>query len=207
MNYVDENNRYFARSAKKYDRNTSIIKGTRAWVVHYLSPQPGDRILDIATGTGAVPQAILAHEPNAYICGVDLSEDMLQVARKKDISGKIDFKYADASKLPFSDNSFGSVTISFALHDMPLAVRDAAIREMLRVLAPSGIIVIMDYHLPKTPVWRWFSQHIITLYEELNYKEFIKKDLAEYLQANGLRVIEKRTVLASVGQVLLCKAL
>lgn len=207
MNYVDQNNRYFARSAGRYDRNTSIIKGVRQWVVEYLDPEPNDRILDIATGTGAVPLELLEHEPNAVITGIDLSEDMLQVARNKDISGKINFLQADASKLPFEDNSFDSVTTSFALHDMPLAVRDAAIREMRRVLAPSGVIVIMDYHLPKTLGWRWFSQRIITLYEELNYKEYIKKDLSEYLHAHGLKVIEKRTVLAGVGQVLLCKTL
>lgn len=205
MNYVEQNNKYFARSAGRYDRNTSIIKAARQWVVEYLDPIAGDRILDIATGTGAVPFALLDQEPAAKITGIDLSEDMLQVARSKDPKGDIQFVQADASKLPFEDNSFDSVTTSFALHDMPLDIRNAAIQEMLRVLAPSGTIVIMDYHLPEQPVWRWVSQRIITMYEELNYQEFIRKDLGQYLAERGIEVVQQKLLMAGVAQVLLCK--
>lgn len=203
MNYVESNNKYFKRSAGKYDRNTSIIKGARKKLLQEIYPTANDHILDVATGTGAV--ALMLAAQGARVKGIDLSKDMLQVAESKNSFDNLQFMAADACKLPFSDNQFSISTTSFALHDMPLDIRNQALQEMKRVTKPGGRIVIMDYHPPKNPLWRGVANGLITMYEELNYREFIKKDLKTYLESQGFKVTKQQTLLLNLAQLVVCE--
>lgn len=148
MNYLESNNKYFKRSAGKYDRNTSIIKGARKKSLQVINPTSNDYILDVATGTGAV--ALMLAEQGARVKGIDLSEDMLQVAESKNSFDHLQFMQADACKLPFSDNQFSISTTSFALHDMPLDIRNQALQEMKRVTQPGGLLLLWTITRLKT---------------------------------------------------------
>lgn len=63
----------------------------------------------------------------------------------------------------------------------------------------------MDYHPPKNPLWRGVSHGLITLYEELNYREFIKKDLKTYLEEQDLKVTKQQTLLLNLAQLVVCE--
>lgn len=99
---------------------------------------PGDRVLDVACGTGAVAQEAIGRiGPGGSVVGLDQSEDMLAVARRKMPS--LDWRQGRAEALPFEDNAFEAVLCQFGL--MFFDDRVGALREMRRVLRPGGRIV------------------------------------------------------------------
>lgn len=114
---------------------------------------PGERVLDVAAGTGTSSEPFV--DAGAEVVAVDLSEGMLRVGR--DRRPDIDFIQADATHLPFADETFDAVTISFGLRN--IAEHRQALFEMLRVTKPGGRLVICEF---STPVFKPFR----TLYSE-----------------------------------------
>jgi demethylmenaquinone methyltransferase/2-methoxy-6-polyprenyl-1,4-benzoquinol methylase len=133
--------------AAGYDRTNAILSmGTSAlWrlaTVRALGIIPGDRILDIAAGTGTSSAAIA--RAGARVTALDFSAGMVAVGRER--HPDIEFVEGDATALPFDDASFDAVTVSFGLRN----VNDphAALAEMRRVLVPGGRLVICEFTTP-----------------------------------------------------------
>ncbi len=123
--------------AKHYDRTNAVLSAGNAYLwriatVRAVAPQPGERILDLAAGTGTSSVA-LSHS-GAKVIAVDFSPGMIEEGRRK--HKNIEFVQADIEKLPFGDDEFDAVTISFGLRN----VNDPkqALAEMYRVLKPGG---------------------------------------------------------------------
>jgi demethylmenaquinone methyltransferase/2-methoxy-6-polyprenyl-1,4-benzoquinol methylase len=124
----------FAILAPFYDIIAAPFSGVRGRVVNFTNAQKGSKILDVATGTGQ--QAFAFAKKGYEVVGIDLSEAMLNVAKKKNKYKYTKFEVADATNLPFGDNSFDVSSIAFALHDMPLSIRKRVLKEMVRVTKP-----------------------------------------------------------------------
>lgn len=205
---VDEEKEYYSLTirvwriiAPFYDLVTKpFLSRLRDQVVDFANARRGCRILDVATGTG---EQALAFARRSYdVVGVDLSEDMLRVARRKNRFGNAKFELADATSLPFEDGSFEVTCISFALHDMPLSIREKVLKEMVRVTNPRGMIVIVDYGLPKGKVGKFLVYHFVKLYEGEYYSKFIKSDLVALLRKTGIEISEEIPVVHGVGRIL-----
>ncbi|MBK7821919.1 MAG: demethylmenaquinone methyltransferase [Tessaracoccus sp.] len=145
--------------AKRYDLfNTVLSLGQvhrwRRATVAAVAPRPGQRILDLAAGTGTSAAALAEH--GAFVVASDISLGMLQQGRIQQPG--IDFVAGDALALPFPDDTFDAVTISYGLRN----VEDtgAALTEMLRVTRPGGRVVIAEF---STPTWGPF-RHIYNNY-------------------------------------------
>ncbi len=190
----------WAMFAPFYDPIVAPLSGIRERVVNLANAPKGSKILDVATGTGQ--QAFAFAKEGYEVIGIDLSEAMLDVAKRRNKYGNAKFEVADATNIPFGDNSFDVSSISFALHEMPLSIREKVLKEMVRVTKPKGIIVIVDYDLPKSRLGRFLIYHLIAIYEPEYYKTFIKSDLESLLNKNGIEEIEKRTVLHGAGRIL-----
>ena len=144
--------KWFGRWASIYDFVSIFLSGIRDKVADFTNARKGSRILDVATGTG---KQAFAFAKNGYdVIGIDLSDDMLKIAKKKKKYENVKFEAADATNLPFEDRHFDVSCVSFALHDMPLAIREKSLKEMVRVTKPKGIIMIVDYALPKNKIGR-----------------------------------------------------
>jgi demethylmenaquinone methyltransferase/2-methoxy-6-polyprenyl-1,4-benzoquinol methylase len=174
-NYYALTRKAFAILAPFYDTVVIPFSGVRDRVVNFTNVQKGSKVLDVATGTGE--QAFAFAKKGYEVIGIDLSEAMLNVAKKKNKFRNVKFEVADATNLPFGDSSFDTSSISFALHDMPLSIREKVLKEMARVTKPKGIIVIIDYDLPKNKISKYLIYHFIALIEAEYYKNFIKSDL------------------------------
>lgn len=145
--------------AKRYDLFNSVLSlgQVHRWrraTVAALAPRPGQRILDLAAGTGT-SAAALAHE-GAYVVASDISIGMLQEGHRR--QPQLDFVAGDALALPFPENTFDAVTISYGLRNVEDTV--AALREMLRVTRPGGRVVIAEF---STPSHAWF-RHLYSDY-------------------------------------------
>ncbi len=155
----------FDRLAPSYDRlNDCISMGMhRLWkrqACRLLQLKPGDQALDVCTGTGDLVTYLLNQVgPTGQVVGVDFSEEMLKLARKR-FSGTHQalFQQGDATALPYEDNRFDGAIVSFGLRnvtDIPKAVA-----EMARVVKPGGWVVNLDTApTPKLPgYWFYFSK-------------------------------------------------
>jgi ubiquinone/menaquinone biosynthesis C-methylase UbiE len=135
----------YDKLAADYDRRWRwYIAQTLAFLKASISFDPSERILDIGCGTGELERLILSENPEQRIIGIDISEKMLGLARKKcSTYSTATFLRANASALPFPDHSFDLVVSASAFHyfDPPMA----CLREMRRVLAPRGSAVILDW--------------------------------------------------------------
>lgn len=146
----------FDEVAAKYDRtNTVMSMGQdilwRIATTRAIDAVPGEKILDIAAGTGTSSAAIA--KSGADVVAADFSPGMLEVGRKQyGHIGRISFVEADATKLPFADNEFDAATISFGLRNV--VEPQKAIAEMLRVVKPGGRIVICEFSTPPNTLWR-----------------------------------------------------
>ena len=148
------------------------------------------------------PQAFAFAKRGYDVVGVDLSASMISVAQKKNRDGKVKFEVADATKLTYPNDSFDVSSISFALHDMPLAIREKVLIEMVRVTKPGGTILIVDYGLPKNRLGRWLIYRLVGLYEASYYTEFIQSDLQGLLWQTGIEVTQERSVLLGAARII-----
>ncbi|MEA2015122.1 MAG: class I SAM-dependent methyltransferase [Actinomycetota bacterium] len=171
---------------------TIPISRIRNKVVDFVNIRSGSIILDVATGTG--DQAIAFARKDYSITGIDMSEDMLEIANKKNKDKSVKFKAADATNMPFRDKYFDVSCVSFGLHDMPFSVRKKVLKEMVRVTSLGGIIVIVDYALPRNKIWKYLVYHFVKSYESKYYPEFIKSDLKALLRKSKIEIIDELRV-------------
>lgn len=149
----------FDSIAPAYDfMNTAMTFGLhRRWrdkALQQLRDAVGDsrRVIDLATGTGDVAFALSRLFPRAEITGVDLSEGMLEVARKKQHEEHIIFESGDCLTLKYPDGSFDALTIAYGVRNFEDLAR--GFREFHRVLAPGGTAMILELSRPENPVIR-----------------------------------------------------
>src|SRR6195952_2051037 len=140
----------FDQASRRYDVMNTLLSGGNAqlWrtaTVRAVKPRPGERILDLAAGTGTSSEALA--RSGARVVAADFSKGMLAVgrARHQDES-RVEFVFADALALPFGDDEFDAVTISFGLRNV--ADPHRALAEMYRVSKPGARIVICEFSKP-----------------------------------------------------------
>ena len=158
-----------------------IDRSWRRKAILQLAPYQPQRILDIATGTGDF--AILAAEmlhPQQLI-GADISEGMMQIARRKAASKQLDeivsFQREDCMRLSYPEGTFDAVTAAFGIRNF--ADLDAGLREMCRVLRPGGHLSIVELTQPIAfPMRQLFSIYSHTILPV--YGRLISKDTSAY---------------------------
>ncbi len=141
----------FDTIARTYDRlNRLMTLGLdRCWRKHALRGVQGN-VLDVACGTGDMAVSLV--ERGCTVTGVDISEEMLAIARQK--APMVTFMIADAEHLPFPDASFDAVTCAFGVRNF--VHLEQGLNEMLRVLNPGGQLVILELATPDSPLVKPF---------------------------------------------------
>jgi len=142
----------FSRVASRYDvMNDLMSVGIhRIWkeaMMDWLAPRPGQRLLDVAGGTGDVAFRFLGRAPGASAVVCDMTEPMLIEGRKRAEAAKmaerLDWVVGDAMALPFPDASFDTYTISFGIRNVT-RIADA-LSEAYRVLKPGGRLMVLEF--------------------------------------------------------------
>ncbi len=133
--------------ARRYDLTNDVLSlgQDRRWrkvVVDAVDPQPGEKVLDLAAGTGTSSQPFA--DRGATVVPCDFSIGMLTVG--KQAKPHLAFTAGDGTRLPFADDTFDAVTISFGLRN--IVDPDAGLRELLRVTKPGGRLVVCEFSHP-----------------------------------------------------------
>lgn len=198
--YYSYTKKFMRKWATVFGLMEIFVSGLRNKVVDFTNAKNGSKILDVCTGAGG--QAFAFAKRGYEVVGIDLSEDMIRVAKKKNKYKNLEFKVADATNMPFEDGYFNVSCVPFALHDMPLAIRKKVLEEMVRVTEPKGIVTVVDYALPKNKIGRYLIYHFVKSYETKYYPKFIKSDFQALLRKSGIEIKKELTVLLGAGRIL-----
>ena len=150
----------FAPLGPTYDRNARLLSlgqdpRWRRFLVSRLALHPGARVLDVATGTGAVALE-LVRQHGCSVVGIDRSAEMVAVARERiaarGLASTIELHEGRAEALPFADASFDALTVTYLLRyvDDPAAT----IRELARVVRPGGTLAMLEFGVPQRRLTR-----------------------------------------------------
>ncbi|WP_077621731.1 demethylmenaquinone methyltransferase [Sediminibacillus massiliensis] len=214
----------FEKIYNRYDFMNSVISFQRhkAWrkdVMKRMNVKSGDTALDVCCGTGDWSFSLAdAVGPTGKVVGLDFSNNMLSVARKKKETNHIshlDFIQGNAMELPFEDNSFDYITIGFGLRNVPDYAQ--VLREMRRVVKPGGKVVCLETSQPTAPVFRQlyyiYFGHIMPLFGKLfakSYQEYAwlhesakdfpgKEELKEMFKEAGLSQVNVKAYTGGVA--------
>jgi demethylmenaquinone methyltransferase/2-methoxy-6-polyprenyl-1,4-benzoquinol methylase len=190
----------FAAISRRYDLNNRLHSFGRdqAWrraAVRAASIEVGDRVLDVACGTGDLTLLLAKATPATEVVGGDFTPQMLDVARRRNRHDKIRYVHADAMDLPFEDRSFDALTIAFGIRNV--ADPAAALREFRRVLKPGGRLVILEFATPKSKIVRtlnaWYTKTIMPVTAGLIARDrtgayrYLPRSIETFLQPEAMR--------------------
>ncbi|MBI5748641.1 MAG: methyltransferase domain-containing protein [Nitrospinae bacterium] len=174
----------------------------RRRVLTLLNIQSGDKVLDAACGTGT--SALIMAEmvgANGEVVGIDLSPKMIEIAKSKIKSPNISFLCANIEDISYPDNYFDKAHISLALHEMIHEGRVNTLREIHRVLKPSGIFVVADFGNPRGLFARFLFK-ILMLVETDTARDMMKRGLLNEIKDAGFIVEEVIILLGGIAQII-----
>ncbi len=218
----------FSGLPRAYDRMGAVLSfgqdpRWRATLVDQVNPLPGQRVLDVATGTGMVAFALARR--GCEVVGLDQSPDMLATARRRldanpQLAGRMTFIQGEAERLPFDDGEFDALTFTYLLRYVD--DRAATMRELARVVKPNGRIGMVEFGVPASkplraawrvytrvglpilgraasPAWfevgRFLGPNIEDLYAQ-------EPDLADLWRRSGIEEVEQRNMSFGAGLVM-----
>ena len=213
--------RVFNSVAERYDVMNDLMslglhRAWKAFAISIARPKPGDRVLDIATGSGDLALALARKVlPGGEVWITDINRRMLERGRDRllDRGLALPGVQCDAERLPFPAGHFDCVTVGFGLRNMTR--KDAALAEMARVLKPGGRLVVLEFSKvwkPLESAYDWYSFKVLPwlgdkvagdadAYRYLAESIRLHPDqaaLAEMLRAAGLADVEVFNLAAGV---------
>ena len=173
----------FDRDASEYDRfaRYAWVRATYRFILDETLKYDFQSCLDVGCGTGNLLSRLGKQRQSAKLFGIDLSEEMIKVARAK-LRDKADLRVADSERLPFEAGKFDLITCTYSFHHYPNPI--AVLTEMRRVLADGGKLILVDPWIP-TP-----SRLIINFLSLLPKDEAFhsKKEMFALVESAGLTV-------------------
>lgn len=179
----------FTRVASRYDVMNDLMSAGihRIWkdaMMDWLAPRPGQRLLDVAGGTGDIAFRFLKRAPGASAVVLDMTESMLIEGRHRaeaeQMAERLDWVVGDAMALPFEANSFDVYTISFGIRNVT-RIADA-LSEAFRVLRPGGRLMVLEFSQLPNPAMQWaydrYSFNVIPVMGQIVAKD---RDSYQYL--------------------------
>jgi demethylmenaquinone methyltransferase/2-methoxy-6-polyprenyl-1,4-benzoquinol methylase len=195
----------FTRVASKYDIMNDLMSAGihRLWkeaMMDWLNPRPGQRLLDVAGGTGDVAFRFLGRAPGSVATVLDMTESMLIEGRKRAeaerLSDRLNWIVGDAMALPFADNSFDTYTISFGIRNV-VRVQDA-LTEAFRVLRPGGRLMVLEFsQIPNEMLQKAYDLYSFNVIPPLGKLVTGDRDSYQYL-VESIRKFPEQEVFAGM---------
>ena len=187
--------------AERYDITNDVLAlgQTRRWrsaVVDAVAPRPGERILDLAAGTGT--SSVPFSAAGALVVPTDFSLGMLRVGKRR--QPFLPFVAGDGMRLPFRDEAFDAATISFGLRN--IHDRMAGLRELLRVVRPGGRLVVCEFSHPTWAPFRTaYTEYLMKALPAVARRTSSNPDAYVYLAESIRAWPDQRALAADIAAV------
>ena len=189
---------------------TLPLGGEKRFRKKLLAPvefSPGERIVDMACGTGGATFTIQAKAgEQSQVLGLDLSRGQLRVAKRHRELTPLPWVEADAAQAPFLDSSFDKVIIAHALHEMPRQARLQVLAEARRLLKQGGKVVVLELDQPDS-LWLhllvglWLFYWVPFNFETPTRRDMLRHGVAEELRQAGFTQVTKESKYRGASQV------
>lgn len=201
---ADKVREVFRSVAPSYDVMNDLMSGGlhRVWkkfTLDLANVQPGETVLDVASGTADLAQAFAKRAGAANVWQTDINEAMLKVGRDRLANEGLvtPNALADAEKLPFASESFDIVTVAFGLRNM--THKDVALAEMTRVLKPGGRLFVLEFSKVHKSLEKAYDAYSFGLLPKIG--KWVAKDEASYRYlAESIRVHPDQETLKTMMQ-------
>lgn len=192
---------HYNRFAHLYDINEWIRHGTRQKALQLSGWCPGEKVLDLCTGTGTLARTFASQGAN--VIGVDLARAMLKLASSKTRDMNINWLEMDATRLAFPDNAFEVSVLSLALHHMPMSEQLSVLGELRRVT--SRCVVIIEPDIPAKPRWIPLWVFVANVIDESEYMhEWVYQDFPGTCHDAGLHIQSIHGTSLGLHRIFLC---
>ena len=198
----------FSNVASRYDvMNDVMSMGIhRIWkdaMMDWLAPRDGQRLLDVAGGTGDVAFRFLKRAPGAQATVLDMTESMLIEGQKRaeaeQMADKLDWIVGDAMALPFESNSFDVYTISFGIRNV-VRIPDA-LSEAYRVLKPGGRLMVLEFsQLPNDGMQKLYDLYSFNVIPRMGQMIANDRDSYQYLVESIRKFPDQESFAAMIRQ-------
>ena len=198
----------FGSVASKYDvMNDAMSFGIhRVWkdaMMDWLAPRAGQRLLDVAGGTGDIAFRFLKRAGSGHATVLDLTEPMLVEGRKRaeaeQMAASLDWVVGDAMALPFADNSFDVYTISFGIRNVTRP--QEALNEAFRVLKPGGRLMVLEFsQIPNDLMQKVYDLYSFNIIPQMGKAIAGDRDSYQYLVESIRKFPDQETFLNMVRQ-------
>jgi ubiquinone/menaquinone biosynthesis C-methylase UbiE len=184
--------------------------GERRWredTVDLLDPGPGERIVDLCSGTGTLTIALAERlKGSGEVIGIEISEAQLRVAGRKQLPPGLTFVHGDAMHAPYPDGHFDKAVICAALHEMPREIRDRMLAETHRLLRPGGRLVAAEHNEPG----RWYKALFLNAFEYITpeyptYRDLLESGLRNEVEAAGFTTLDTGITASGYFQMILAE--
>ena len=174
---------HFDSEAADYDKSRKYawVRATYPFVVEESLRYQFQTFLDVGCGTGALLSRISEQRKDVQLFGIDLSEQMIKVARAK-LGDKAELRVSDSEQLPFEDSKFDLITCTYSFHHYPNP--SAVLTEMKRVLSSAGKLILVDPWIP-TPIRQIFNLLSPLRKEGVFYS---KREMHSFVNSVGLEI-------------------
>ena len=196
----------FTSVASRYDIMNDVMSGGihRLWkdaMMDWLAPRAGQRLLDVAGGTGDIAFRFLKRAGHGHATVLDLTEPMLVEGRKRAeaarLGDSLDWVVGDAMALPFEDNSFDVYTISFGIRNVTRP--QEALNEAFRVLRPGGRLMVLEFsQLPNPALQKAYDLYSFNVIPRMGQVIAGDRDSYRYLVESIRRFPDQETFLGMV---------
>lgn len=178
-------------------------KNLRKKLLNKIKSFTHSHILELCCGPGNLTKQIAGTCPDCSIIGVDINENFIRLTQKDIRYPCVSFSVGDAARLSFKENSFDTIVLCFALHEMAPITIENILREMRRVLKNGGNAVLIEHALPHNPIVRWWYHWFIVGHEERETcYAFHKYGFKRYIDEVGLRIMDDILMSAGIIEII-----
>ena len=198
----------FTSVASKYDVMNDVMSVGihRIWkeaMMDWLAPRPGQKLLDVAGGTGDISFKFLKRAGSGHSTVLDITENMLIEGRKRaeaaHMVDNLDWVVGDAMALPFADNSFDVYTISFGIRNVTRP--QEALNEAFRVLRPGGRLMVLEFsQIPVPLAQKAYDLYSFNVIPRMGQMIANDRDSYQYLVESIRKFPDQETFLSMVQQ-------